>query len=67
MPAFSFEKISAPVRPNSNPSAQVETIEREKKQRGVITQMLDRLAEARGRRAVPKDGVYVRFPKPPGK
>ncbi|MBI5129579.1 MAG: hypothetical protein HZA66_09065 [Rhodopseudomonas palustris] len=67
MPAFSFEKISAPVRPNPNPSAQVDNIEHEKKQRGVITQMLDRLAEARGKRAVPKDGVYVRFPKPPGK
>jgi hypothetical protein len=65
MPAFSFEKISAPVRPNPNPSAHVEPTE--KKQRGVITQMLDRLTGARSRRAVPKDGVYVRFPKPPGK
>jgi hypothetical protein len=65
MAAFSFEKISPPIRPNPNPAATGEPSE--KKQRGVITQMLDRLAEARGKRAVPKDGVYVRFPKPTGK
>jgi hypothetical protein len=43
MPAFSFEKISPPVRRVPNAPA-------EKKQRGVIVQILDRLAEARGKR-----------------
>ncbi|ABD06719.1 hypothetical protein RPB_2011 [Rhodopseudomonas palustris HaA2] len=67
MAAFSFEKISPPARPNPHPNPSATGDPSEKKQRGVITQMLDRLAEARGKRAVPKDGVYVRFPKPPGK
>ena len=44
MPAFTFEKISPPVR--RGPIAPVE-----QKQRGVIVQMLDRLVEARARRA----------------
>ena len=48
MPAFTFEKISPPVR--RGPIAPVE-----QKQRGVIVQMLDRLVEARARRAAGQD------------
>ena len=48
MPAFSFEKISPPVRRAA--SAPVAN----KKQRGVIVQMLDRLVEARAKRALRK-------------
>ena len=48
MPAFTFEKISPPVR--RGPIAPVE-----QKQRGVIVQMLDRLVEARARRATGQD------------
>ncbi len=44
MPAFSFEKISPPVR--QGPVSPVAN----KKQRGVIVQMLDRFAEARVKR-----------------
>ncbi|MGY3691942.1 hypothetical protein ACVIGA_002022 [Bradyrhizobium sp. USDA 3240] len=44
MPAFTFEKISPPV-----PRGPIPPIEQ--KQRGVIVQMLDRLVEARARRA----------------
>ena len=44
MPAFSFEKISPPVR--QTPISPVAN----KKQRGVIVQMLDRFAEARVKR-----------------
>jgi hypothetical protein len=44
MPAFSFEKIAPPVR--QEPIAPVAN----KKQRGVIIQMLDRFAEARVKR-----------------
>ncbi len=45
MPAFSFEKISPPVRraPTGVPP---------KKPRGVINQMIDRVAELRTRRAL---------------
>jgi hypothetical protein len=43
MPAFSFEKISPPVR--RGPIAPIET-----KQRGVIVQILDRFVEARVKR-----------------
>jgi hypothetical protein len=45
MPAFSFEKISPPVRRGPLPAAA-------KKQRGVIVQMLDRFVEARVKRAL---------------
>ena len=48
MPAFSFEKISPPVR--HGPIAPVE-----RKQRGVIVQMLDRFVEARVRRTLKRD------------
>jgi len=44
MPAFSFEKISSPEPGAANTAA-------EKKQRGVIVQILDRLAERRSRRS----------------
>ena len=58
MPAFSFEKISPPVRRGPLPPIA-------KKQRGVIVQMLDRFVEARVRRAklAEKDGVTSREPK----
>ena len=45
MPAFTFEKISPPVVSVPAPA--------EKKPRGVIVQILDRLAEGRGKR-IPK-------------
>ena len=44
MPAFTFEKISPPVR--RGPIAPIET-----KQRGVIVQVLGRFVEARVKRA----------------
>ncbi len=43
MPAFTFEKISPPVRRGPIPPI-------EQKQRGVIVQMLDRFVEARVKR-----------------
>ncbi len=45
MPAFSFEKISPPVRHGPVPSIA-------KKQRGVIVQILDRFVEARVKRSL---------------
>jgi len=54
MPAFSFEKISPPVR--RGPIAPIE-----QKQRGVIVQILDRLVEARVKRTLKGDkGVIAR-------
>jgi hypothetical protein len=44
MPAFSFEKIMPPVRKGPTPPVA------NKKQRGVIVQILDRFAEARVKR-----------------
>ena len=63
MPAFMFEKISPPER--RAPIAPVAN----KKQRGVIVQMLDRFAEARVKRAKQEKqeeekGVIARY-KPP--
>jgi len=63
MPAFMFEKISPPER--RGPIAPVAN----KKQRGVIVQMLDRFAEARVKRAKQEKqeeekGVIARY-KPP--
>ena len=60
MPAFSFEKISPPVRRGPIPSI-------EKKQRGVIVQILDRFVEARVKRTMREEkGVIARHqPKPP--
>jgi hypothetical protein len=53
MPAFTFEKISPPVRRGPvSPAA--------KKQRGVIVQFLDRLVEARVKRTMSEEeGVIV--------
>ncbi len=53
VPAFTFEKISPPVR--RGPIAPIET-----KQRGVIVQILGRFVEARVKRAVKKKGVIAR-------
>ena len=60
MPAFSFEKISPPIRRDPIPSTA-------KKQRGVIVQILDRFAEARVKRTLRKEKrVIARHqPKPP--
>jgi hypothetical protein len=54
MPAFTFEKISPPV--HRGPPAPVD-----KKQRGVIVQMLDRFVEARAKRTkLGQKGVVYR-------
>ena len=53
MPAFTFEKISPPVR--RGPIAPIA-----KKQRGVIVQMLDRFVEARVKRTKLEQGVIYR-------
>jgi hypothetical protein len=54
MPAFSFEKISAPVR--RGPITAIA-----KKQRGVIVQILDRFVEARVKRTLrEEEGVIAR-------
>jgi hypothetical protein len=56
MPAFTFEKISPPVRRGTIPPIA-------KKQRGVIVQILDRFVEARVRRTLreeEKKGVVTR-------
>ena len=60
MPAFTFEKISPPIRRGPLPSIA-------KKQRGVIVQILDRFVEARVKRALQDDkGVIARNePKSP--
>ena len=59
MPAFTFEKISPPVRRGPIPSI-------EKKQRGVIVQILDRFVEARVRRTRRGDkGVIARHKAKP--
>jgi hypothetical protein len=60
MPAFTFEKISPPVRRGPIPPI-------EKKQRGVIVQILDRFVEARVKRTLREEeekGVIARY-KPP--
>jgi hypothetical protein len=48
MPSFTFEKISPPVRRGPLPPI-------EKKQRGLIVQILDRFAEARVKRSVRRE------------
>jgi hypothetical protein len=54
MPAFSFEKISPPVRRGPAPAIA-------KKQRGVIVQILDRFVETRVKRTLRKEkGVIAR-------
>lgn len=47
MPAFTFEKISPP--PHRGPAPKIE-----KKQRGVLNQILDRFVEARVKRTAEK-------------
>jgi hypothetical protein len=62
MPAFTFEKISPPVRRGPIPSIA-------KKQRGVIVQILDRFVEARVKRTLREEtkreekGVIARTKK----
>jgi hypothetical protein len=54
MPAFTFEKISPPVRRGPLPPIV-------KKQRGVIVQILDRFVEARVKRTLSEEnGVTTR-------
>ena len=59
MPAFSFEKISPPVRRGPIPPIA-------KKQRGVIVQILDRFVEARVKRTqrAQEKGVIARHDPP---
>ena len=62
MPAFTFEKISPPLRRGPLPSIA-------KKQRGVIVQILDRFVEARVKRTLREEtmreekGVVARHEK----
>ncbi len=60
MPAFTFEKISPPIR--RGPIAPIV-----KKQRGVIVQILDRFVEARVKRTLreEKSAVASRPHRPP--
>ena len=59
MPAFTFEKISPPVRRGPLPPIA-------KKQRGVIVKILDRFVDARVKRSQRKDkGVIARRQKKP--
>ena len=58
MPAFTFEKLSPPVR--RNPAAAAE-----EKQRSRIVQFLDRFTEVRTKRALRKDGPEVADPERP--
>lgn len=60
MPAFSFEKLSPPAagaaatptpKTTSEKTAEKTGAEADKKPRGVIVQVLDRIAEARARRS----------------
>ena len=52
MPAFTFEKITPPAQSVSNPPP-------EKKQRGVIVQILDRFVDVRGKRVLKSDRTVV--------
>jgi len=52
MPAFTFEKISAPVR--RGPTAPVA-----EEQRGVIVQLLDRFVEARVKRTLRRETSVI--------
>jgi len=58
MPAFTFEKISPPAR--RAPAAALP----KKKPRGLISQMIDRIAERRARRALQGERVVRRDEKP---
>ncbi|MDA9505462.1 hypothetical protein XI09_12430 [Bradyrhizobium sp. CCBAU 11386] len=57
MPAFTFEKISPPVR--RAPAATTP-----KKPRGLISQMIDRIAERRARRTLQDERAMRRDEKP---
>lgn len=57
MPAFTFEKISPPVR--RAPTAAVP-----KKPRGLISQMINRFAERRARRTLQDERAMQRDEKP---
>jgi len=62
VPAFTFEKISPPDNPGPVPPVA------NKKQRGVIVQMLDRFAEARVKRTLKEEkGVIARNRRGPSK
>jgi hypothetical protein len=59
MPAFTFEKLSPPLRRGPIPPIA-------KKQRGVIVQILDRFVEARVKRSMREEkGVTVRRQQKP--
>jgi hypothetical protein len=58
MPAFTFEKISPPARRVANAPAT------DKKQGGVISSMLDRLAESRSKRRTAKERTVSARKKP---
>ena len=59
MPAFTFEKISPPIRRGPLPPIA-------KKQRGVIVQILDLFVEARVKRSMREEkGVIARRQRPP--
>ncbi|WP_407188046.1 hypothetical protein [Bradyrhizobium centrosematis] len=58
MPAFTFEKISPPARRATATSAVP------KKPRSVISQMIDRIAERRARRALLDERAVRRDDKP---
>lgn len=58
MPAFSFEKLSPPTRGAANAPAA------DKKQRGVISSILDRLSESRGKRRSKKERTVSARKKP---
>jgi hypothetical protein len=59
MPAFTFEKISPPVRRGPIPPIV-------KKQRGLIVQILDSFVEARVKKGLREDkGVIARYEKKP--
>jgi hypothetical protein len=58
MPAFTFEKLSPPGRRAANAPAA------DKKQRGVISSMLDRLTGARSKRRLSKEHTASTRKKP---
>jgi len=65
MPAFTFEKISPPAGLTQISRAPIPPI-KNKKQRGVIVQMLDRFVEARVKRSLREDkSVLARNPRNP--
>jgi hypothetical protein len=53
MPAFTFEKLSPPIRRGPLPPIA-------KKQRGVIVQILDRFVEARVKRSLREEQLVTR-------